>query len=151
MDSWANLRFSYTFLIKKILETKIFFGRSRKNIFSDIFELFQDFFRFWKILFYYWKKYTKIQNLVRNPKIILRKSYDHLKYTKTLKNQLFSQILRYLRTVLGITALNCRSLGPISIGVCFPREITCILLGVANSVFFEPLDFMCLWLALSRK
>ena len=128
--------FHIFFFDKKInfLETKIFFGRSRKNIFSDVFRkphifieksilknrkfrfFFAKIFRFFRKciidfsmkifgfrkylkkyffeifrkifwsrekIFFSRTKYIKIGNLLRNPKITLRKPYDHLKYTKT--------------------------------------------------------------------
>ena len=65
----------------------------RKNLKKYFFEIFRKIFWARENLLFSRKKYMKIANLPRNPKITLRKSYDHLKYTKTGKPQLFKQIL----------------------------------------------------------
>ena len=55
-----------------------FFG-FQKNLEKYVFDTFSRFFPISKNIIFYSKKYTKIENLVRNPKIILRKLYEHSK------------------------------------------------------------------------
>ena len=61
-------------------EKKQNFGFSLTFHSKIIFRTFPIFFRSWKIFEMFLKKYYKIQNLLRNPKIILRKSYEHSKW-----------------------------------------------------------------------
>ena len=73
-----SLKSQYKIFVKnrKVVKNREKVNRkSRKKISI----LFQDFFRFRNFLFFIRKKYTKIENLVRNPKIILRKLYEHSK------------------------------------------------------------------------
>ena len=55
----------------------------RKNLKKYFFEIFRKIFWSREKIFFIWKKSTPTPNFPRNPKITLRKSYDHLKYTKT--------------------------------------------------------------------
>ena len=81
-DFWISEQiFDFTFFVP---EKKIHF-LEMKNIFRKSAEK----------MFFTRKKNMKITNLLRNPKIILRKSYDHLKYMKTEKTNFLNKFARF--------------------------------------------------------
>ena len=108
----------------------------RKNPKKYFFEIFRKIFWSRENLFFSRQKYMKIANLLRNPKNTLRKLYDHLKYTKTGKNQLFNKIFPELRMVLRITTLNPLLVADTKVVSTFQVPLSAFfVLRVTNAIF----------------